>query len=384
MNVIKTIDYVSEAFSFLTSMETNKSYKELALKQCRKHQKDANALFTARKDVFDFYEDLEKAFHEEFKKDKEQVSYYFGPLNNDNHWDSIGRILLLWEEYNHVGTKPVDAFAKDLLEMEETAYYRFFCRKLQSFDDTLRDSTQYSEPDTKEDAFRFILGSDFSMEDKLLFTEILVNHTLHIEKCVELLRRMIRLLTQYEDRILALYDWFTQYWSNVFGKEDPVQYFRTRSKPLATLPDNPFGHRITIEVCSPFKQGFSLSVDEDTGEYQTPYTMPMGILFCDEYPLVYSYKTESAHLDDEDYLSALKQICEKNRFEILTYIKEKESYGNEIASHLGLTTATVSHHTGLLNNYELIDISQIGSRIYFRSNKDTIRECIDFFRKKLL
>lgn len=384
MNIITTIDYVSESISLLTRMSSSKSYKEYMIEEAKKNGKNADALLTARKDVLDFYADVEKAFHEEFKNDKEQVAYYFGSLGNDNHWDSIGRVLLLWEEFSHAHTKPIDEFANDLYEMDETEYYRLFCQKLQSFDDTLRDSTQYIIPETEDDTFRIIINSDFSMEDKLLFTELLVNHTLHIEKCIALLKRTIKLLTQFEDRIHAFYDWFVTYWGNVFGDEDPVHYFKVRNEALASLPDNPLGYIITIELFSPFRMGFSFSMDEESNECIEPYIMPIGILFCDEYPLIYSYKKEKATQNDEYFLSLLKQMSEKNRFEILSYIKDKEAFGNEIASHLGLTTATVSHHTGLLNNFELVKLSQNGARIYFSSNKETIRECIDFFREKLL
>nr|WP_242704347.1 winged helix-turn-helix domain-containing protein [Enterococcus sp. 665A] len=53
-------------------------------------------------------------------------------------------------------------------------------------------------------------------------------------------------------------------------------------------------------------------------------------------------------LSKEDLLIGLKAISDKNKLEILSFLKEKSSYNLELAKQLNLTPATISHH---MNTY---------------------------------
>ena len=55
-----------------------------------------------------------------------------------------------------------------------------------------------------------------------------------------------------------------------------------------------------------------------------------------------------------------------------------------IAEHLGLTTATVSHHMSALLEANLISLEQKNGKIYYHINKDTLSQYINFYEEKLL
>ena len=91
------------------------------------------------------------------------------------------------------------------------------------------------------------------------------------------------------------------------------------------------------------------------------------------------------HIESTDaVVDAIKLLSDRSRFEILKYISHKEAYGNEIAEHLNLTTATVSHHMGLLIAADLVKLEPRNSKMYYSLNKDTLRQYLEFYEEKLL
>ena len=72
----------------------------------------------------------------------------------------------------------------------------------------------------------------------------------------------------------------------------------------------------------------------------------------------------------------------------MQYLKKNgEAYGIEIAEHLGLTTATVSHHLGLLLEADLIQMvqsEQKDRKIYYRINETTLQKYLDYYETMLL
>ena len=96
------------------------------------------------------------------------------------------------------------------------------------------------------------------------------------------------------------------------------------------------------------------------------------------------FGTASPKLSTERAINALKLLSDKSRFEIMRYIHSHNAYGNEIAEHLGLTTATVSHHMSALLEANLISLEQKNGKIYYHINKDTLSQYINFYEEKLL
>ena len=79
----------------------------------------------------------------------------------------------------------------------------------------------------------------------------------------------------------------------------------------------------------------------------------------------------------------MRLISEKNKFEILSLTKEAPAYGSVLAQHLGLTTATISHHTNELYEAHLLNLEKKGNRIYYSTNEEMLRKLIRYLEGKL-
>ena len=76
-------------------------------------------------------------------------------------------------------------------------------------------------------------------------------------------------------------------------------------------------------------------------------------------------------------------ISEKNRFRILRLLKNKEMCVCEICEALKLPQNLVSHHLKILKNLGLISSKKEGVKIFYKTNKKTIKEYLKLMNKTL-
>lgn len=383
MNIKTGIDYLSEGIALLTCLGKDQPLKKYIDNYLYEANLDKKAFYEERKEALYFLFQVEKEAQKEFKKDQDLIAYYFGSSYEDEKTDCIGRIILLWEEFDHPDSLTLEEYKKHLVELSDEEYYIDFGTKIQFFNDNFRNYDTEDEPTDKEAVLTSIVNSEFTEKQKLSFTDALVNHAEHLQKLFALIEKAVSLLQKHENEILSLYTIFTNYWEGKFDGQDPVEYFCGDNEDMRrVICGNPFGHIITIELFHPFMKGFNSSTDENG--FLTPIVMPMGILYCDAFPLDYRIDGKSNLDITVLYLSVLKQISHESRFEILSYTRDREAYGNELAEHLGLTNATVSHHTSLLQGTNLLKINPMGTQVLYSSNRETIKNCLDFLKKELL
>lgn len=103
----------------------------------------------------------------------------------------------------------------------------------------------------------------------------------------------------------------------------------------------------------------------------------LGLLFRDYVDQVIS------KLDIERHLMTFKVFSDRTRFEIIKILVNEESFGQEIAEKLNISTATVSYHMDFLLGASLVEIKKRGRKVFYRINKDEIRTSMAFLREEL-
>ena len=74
-----------------------------------------------------------------------------------------------------------------------------------------------------------------------------------------------------------------------------------------------------------------------------------------------------------------KVLADGQRREILRLLKNAEMNVTEISEHLGLTTATVSHHLSKLSAVELVLKNRKKQKIYYRLRTSLFEDLANFF-----
>lgn len=87
--------------------------------------------------------------------------------------------------------------------------------------------------------------------------------------------------------------------------------------------------------------------------------------------------------DIDKALSVLKNLSDRTRFEIIKLLLKKDYFGQELASELNITTATVSYHMNQLFASNLIEIERMEHKAFYKLNKGTVRKILEFLSREL-
>jgi DNA-binding transcriptional ArsR family regulator len=78
----------------------------------------------------------------------------------------------------------------------------------------------------------------------------------------------------------------------------------------------------------------------------------------------------------------IKYLSDGSRFQIMKLIKEKPRYAGELAESLGISNATISHHTTLLCLVKLLEQTKINNRSYMSIRNDSLDKFLEVFKKE--
>lgn len=87
---------------------------------------------------------------------------------------------------------------------------------------------------------------------------------------------------------------------------------------------------------------------------------------------------------DDKICKCLRTLGDNRKYEILKLLAEAPRYGQQIASLVDLSTATVSHHMSMLIEAGFVDIKRESNRIYYIPNKKKLRDFLDELESALL
>lgn len=87
---------------------------------------------------------------------------------------------------------------------------------------------------------------------------------------------------------------------------------------------------------------------------------------------------------DDKLCRSLRTMGDNRKFEILKLLAEGAKYGQQIASLMDLSTATVSHHMSMLLEAGFVEIKRESNRIYYALNRKKIRDFLEELNNSLL
>lgn len=91
--------------------------------------------------------------------------------------------------------------------------------------------------------------------------------------------------------------------------------------------------------------------------------------------LLMTYGRNMKH-SKEEILMKLKALSDNSKLEIITSLKISPKYNLEIAQHLGLSAATMSHHMNALLNCGFVDVEKKDGKVYYHLQRENIKEFV--------
>ncbi len=374
------------AVSFLSQLCEPDSFGDQLTKAEKDFGVDKDALLKEKNVPLNLLMRMTDDFEKEYKKELDPISFYFGTPQDGKQHEKLAWLILL------ISTDELLAFksAKDLRDfltgLPTDEYNMRFFNVLQDYDNTVLKGTAKSEdlaaPAQALDAVaitRYILKMD--LPDSLLYRleEVYFNREAHIEKLCFIINEVVSFMDKYRDELESVIKDFYDYWGRIQGDRSFYQFITEDIRFLSGMEEYKGGY---ILVPSLHFAEFSLSLPENSDRRKA--VLCMSLMYGQALSVNAMFGTASPGISTERAINAMKLLSDKSRFEIMRYIHSHNAYGNEIAEHLGLTTATVSHHMSTLLEANLISLEQKNGKIYYHINKDTLSWYINFYEEKLL
>lgn len=368
------VQYVSESIALLNMLAkpapaiTNEMNR-LAAKYGVQPDDEAKA-------VVEFLQTIEDAARAEFASDMETIQFY--GVSKGDHPNTYLDILLQCK-VSDTSDLSVEKYYEKLDSMTPEEYNLGFYEDVFSFGNQVRDDTQKREASAME-VLDAIFDMDVTDAQKLQLQQIFLHYKEHQARVRPLLERAQKLLKKYEKEL------------EKHGRR-VVKYFEEELQGVA------FGEYVMREYCKDDLDRFR--VDCDIYVHYINCAM-MGLLFKAENEeaefraigvvgAVFNSSVDfrslmgnRSALNEEKALAMLKLLGDKSKFGILSSTVKEPAYGAQLAERLGVTTATVSHHTSALLEQDLISLDKVDTKIYYRANPTQIRALIQYLEEHLL
>lgn len=373
------------AVSFLSQLCETESFADQLTKAEKDFGVDKDALLKEKNIPLNLLMRMTEDFKTEYKNELDQISFYFGKTQDEKQHEELAWLVLLISTDELLTFKSAKDLKDFLTELPADEYNRRFFNVLQDYDNTVlkgaAKNSDLSSPETLDAVAitRYILK--MNLPDALLYRleEIYFNREAHIEKLCFIINEAVSVMNKYRDELESVINGFYDYWGRMQGDRSFYQFVTEDISFLSGMEEYKGGYML---VPSLHFTEFSMSIPADSDKRKA--VLSISLMYGDTLSVNAMFGTASPKLSTERAINALKLLSDKSRFEIMRYIHSHNAYGNEIAEHLGLTTATVSHHMSALLEANLISLEQKNGKIYYHINKDTLSQYINFYEEKLL
>lgn len=363
---------MGEAMRLLIHMGAGESYGELK----NSFIKSRNIQSEAFEEKFRILAEIEQTMTKKLKGREEELHYYFSRAWEDGK--NAGMLAVLWGDFETSPYESLEHYRQALAALSQEECCKRFSELLHCYVSVIEDESTFTSADNKMDVILQIMNMGIPDEEKWKLQQIFLKPAEHRERVFALLEMAMEVLQEYSEVLDKLAAEFAEYWEKKLKDVSILNYLKEQTG--LQLEENPLGCGMRPNVIIPSSIAISAKSEKD-GRLSTPYIYTIGILFDDEF--IISFSGEDSREKQEYALKVLKILSDSSKFEILSYIKDKSAYGSQLAKHLGLTTATISHHMSALLTAGLVTMETRESKVYYQGNTKAIQEVLDYCKQLL-
>lgn len=354
---------------------------------------DYNRLLQSNAGLIDLLKKIEAEAAASLEGDKELLSSYIPKIVTDGkEYESMVPFLFLTEDPSEQLTAPDFAsYEKFLMQLTEEKRCELFLKMLQRYNHFYLRASETEDDNpaalphsaSSMDIVSSIMELEVPLEIRWRILDIFTHWDTHITRVLPLLKKTYDTLLSYADALEPYAQAFLSYWHPHIEELGGFCTFAESLFPVGSIPENPLGYKLCISFFLPYELGLSVDLVALPQLPARPHQLTMGILYGKDLIPQNPYAISSAN-EDETCFNALKQLGDKRRFEILSYLSNKPAYASELVKHSGLTAATISHHMSQLAEASLIRLEKIDTKVYYSLNAEMVEKCLDYCRRKLL
>ena len=214
-----------------------------------------------------------------------------------------------------------------------------------------------------------IMASELDNDEKIKIIDLFQHADDRFDAYVKLIKRIEEIYLKYYGNVEHYIKSKVELFSSS-GKDD------AKNTPIAKFIDT---ERWSFRSDEPIHLYFSI-IDRDT--LGMTITMDESIRSNISFGILFEELTElhnKVKHDADLFIEQMKALGEENRFNIMKLLSQRPYYLKEIASTIGLTPATVSHHMDQLIQAELVYITAEGRKVYYHVKDEKIKDLAELF-----
>lgn len=377
---------VSIAIDFLQHSFTEDRFKNRILKFAKSIPFDTEVLLTEKADLFDLINEIETSARSALADIEGDIRYYFAPPDMDGKCQSLYSFVLLHHVTDIYNFGNPAELSGQLEQMTKEDFCKAFGEILCSYNSNIKSDMEIPVFDTPLSVVSYILNMDLTTEVKWKLQDIYLNREEHRRKLFHVLQQTIDFIKEYEKLLDEQAENFYSYWNARRGERDYYSFLADEFPVFSGFPPCKPGYRLYPCIFFPMIS-LSIPTDHVNGEPTAPAGITLGMIYGDTLSPKTFLEASFSGTNRQKCMDALKLLSDKSRFAILKYISEKEeneAYGSEIAKHLGLTTATVSHHMSTLHEAGLVAVQKRKTKLFYSVNKETLKKYLEYCEQQLL
>ncbi|MBP5265250.1 MAG: winged helix-turn-helix transcriptional regulator [Lachnospiraceae bacterium] len=328
--------------------------------------------------IVDLLQEIEDAARAEFAEDMETVRFYCACEEDLNKPDSFADLIMLIDVVSP-GSYSVKDYQESLNDLTEQEFLTRFYEGLKAYGNSVTDQVS-NDTETVADIMDILLQKDMSDARKLHLQQLFFHRKEHQEKLIGLMIRAEKLLKKYEKKLLAIGQELVDYVEGELQGQSLSDYilgefYGNMAIPAAGKDCDVYLYYLKCAIMGFYMRGQKI-------EEVRPLAA-VGVIFSREMSFR-ALLEQRAQLSEEKVMTMLKLLADKSKFQILSATGAEPAYGSQLASMLGLTTATISHHTSALLEQDLLTLDKVDTKIYYRANPVMIRALIQYLQDTLL
>ncbi|SFO32241.1 DNA-binding transcriptional regulator, ArsR family [Pseudobutyrivibrio sp. UC1225] len=330
------------------------------------------------KKVVDLLQEIEDVARAEFSKDMQTLRFYCEMEEDIGKADSFANILLLaGKTYNN--DRSVAEHETYLNELSDQEYNAAFYDLVKAYGATTVDDGD-DDKNTVTDVMDIIFQMEISDSRKLCLQQLFLHRKEHIKKLIALMLRAEKILKKYEKKLMVFGNELVDYVEGELQGRSLSDFILKEFYGNMSIPTDNRDCEIYLSYLKSAYMGFYLKGDEiESAEH----VAVVGVIFSKGMSFR-NLLEQRAQLSEDKVMTMLKLLADKSKLQILTATVDEPAYGSQLASMLGLTTATISHHTSALLEQDLLTLDKVDTKIYYRANPVMIRALIQYLQETLL
>ena len=357
LTIRKSANLVDEAILILYQWANKDAMEQMREEYRGYYQGDPDGYNYIWNTILDIYDTVKEGL----KPKKNRIDYYFKSQNINFFFHAS--FAFLWDFHNTDNKLlPYEERVRGMTEEDRIRIYA----QVVNIDE--EDDSSIEGVNTYEDFLRFLDTSACNKEVKWDILQIFHNQKEYYNEVTAILKEVIDILeTKFRSQIADIEKQFYDYWAEIQESKDIIELVQQNLK--ITWKESELGTVLLPIIFQPTSVTFSTNTNT-----QSIDILRIGIM------LDHRLNISRKKMGSEDIVNFGKLLSDKSKVDILEMTSIKPCYGKEIATELGLSTATISYHVNALMRLGLLKTELSSNRVYYSMNSEKLAEYLEDIR----